>query len=55
MNQLLWLPVRKKYWFQHQLWDGTYTISDWLDLIEQIPEFEKDFIALIQGLTGNRI
>ena len=24
------------YWKQHELWDGTYTFSDWLDIIELI-------------------
>nr|DAW16995.1 MAG TPA: hypothetical protein [Caudoviricetes sp.] len=23
-------------WQQHELWDGTYTIDDWLDAVEMI-------------------
>ncbi len=30
----LYYPVLKKYWKQHELWDGTYTITDLLDIWE---------------------
>lgn len=23
-------------WKQHELWDGTYTFNDWLDIVEVI-------------------
>ena len=45
------MPVQKRYWQQHELWDGTYTVGDWLDLIEKIPEFEQDFISLLKGFN----
>lgn len=33
---MLYAPVLKKYWKQHELWDGTYTITDLLDIYEAI-------------------
>lgn len=28
------MPVIKRYWKQHELWDGTYVITDLLDIID---------------------
>ena len=32
----LFLPVAAGMWKQHQLWDGTYTLDDLLDIVELI-------------------
>lgn len=30
-------------WKQHELWDGTYTFNDWLDIVEIIEvKFENE-------------
>lgn len=31
---LLYIPVLAKLWKQHELWDGTYIITDLLDIHE---------------------
>lgn len=36
LNEFLFLPVRLKYWKHHELWDGTYTLDDLLDIAEII-------------------
>jgi len=33
-NEFLFLPVALGYWKQHELWDGTYTLDDLLDIAE---------------------
>lgn len=48
----MWLPIQKGLWKQHELWDGTYTVSDWLDIIEKIPEFAKDKTQLLEAILG---
>lgn len=30
----LFAPVIERYWKQHELWDGTYTLDDLLDIHE---------------------
>ena len=30
----LFLPVAAGLWQQHELWDGTYTLNDLLDILE---------------------
>lgn len=32
----MYLPVMAGMWKQHELWDGTYTLDDLLDIIELI-------------------
>ena len=34
--EFLCLPVALRYWKQHELWDGTYTLDDLLDAAELI-------------------
>ena len=36
LNEFLFLPVAAGLWKQHELWDGTYTLDDLLDIIELI-------------------
>ena len=30
------MPVAAGFWKQHELWDGTYTLDDLLDIVELI-------------------
>ena len=30
------MPVAAGFWRQHELWDGTYTLDDLLDIVELI-------------------
>ena len=30
------MPVAAGFWQQHELWDGTYTLDDLLDIVELI-------------------
>lgn len=34
MDEFLFLPVAAGLWRQHELWDGTYTLDDLLDIAE---------------------
>ena len=36
LDEFLFLPVAAGLWQQHELWDGTYTIDDLLDVTELI-------------------
>ena len=36
INEFIFLPVMKGMWKQHELWDGTYTFKDLLDIREVI-------------------
>ena len=36
IDEFLFLPVAAGYWRQHELWDGTYTLDDLLDIVELI-------------------
>ena len=42
IDTLLYVPVLKRYWKQHELWDGTYTLSDLLDILEAINVHEEN-------------
>ncbi len=33
---MAFLPVAAGFWRQHELWDGTYTLDDLLDILELI-------------------
>lgn len=35
-DEFLFLPVAEGFWRQHELWDGTYTVRDLLDIHELI-------------------
>ena len=46
MDTFLFLPVAAGHWRQHELWDGTYTLDDLLDIVELIRvKRENDFRA----------
>jgi len=34
INEFLFAPVVEGMWRQHELWDGTYTLDDLLDIHE---------------------
>ena len=36
IDGFLFLPVAAGHWRQHELWDGTYTLDDLLDITEMI-------------------
>ena len=36
VDAFLFLPVAEGLWRQHELWDGTYTLDDLLDISEVI-------------------
>ena len=36
IDEFLFLPVAAGLWKQHELWDGTYTLDDLLDIVELI-------------------
>ena len=36
IDELAFLPVSAGLWRQHELWDGTYTVDDLLDIIEMM-------------------
>jgi len=36
VDEFLFLPVSTGHWQQHELWDGTYTLDDLLDIVEMI-------------------
>ena len=36
IDEFLFLPVAEGFWRQHELWDGTYTLHDLLDIAELI-------------------
>jgi len=33
---MLFAPVSAFYWRQYELWDGTYTLDDLLDILEMM-------------------
>ena len=33
VDELAFLPVIAGFWRQHELWDGTYTLDDFLDAL----------------------
>jgi len=40
-RDLLYVPVRKGFWKQKELWDGTYSITDLFDILEAIQKEEE--------------
>ena len=36
VDEFAFLPVTAGMWQQHELWDGTYTLDDLLDVVEII-------------------
>ena len=47
VDEFLFLPVAAGMWNQHQLWDGTYTLDDLLDIVELIRvKHENEYRAM---------
>ena len=47
LDEFLFLPVAAGMWQQHELWDGTYTLDDLLDIVELIRvRRENDYRAM---------
>ena len=36
IDEFLFWPVTEHLWQQHELWDGTYTLDDLLDITEML-------------------
>ena len=36
IDELAFLPVAAGFWRQRELWDGTYTLDDLMDIVEMI-------------------
>ena len=34
IDEMAFLPVAPGYWRQHEMWDGTYTLDDLMDILE---------------------
>ena len=47
VDEFLFLPVSAGMWQQHELWDGTYTLDDLLDIVELIRvKHENEYRAM---------
>ena len=47
VDEFLFLPVAAGMWQQHELWDGTYTLDDLLDIVELIRvKHENEYRAM---------
>ena len=52
VDEFLFLPVAAGHWRQHELWNGTYTLDDLLDIVELIRvrrENEKRAVDAARG------
>lgn len=49
IDMILYTPVVKKLWKQHELWDGTYTITDLLDINEALGVFEANKAFILES------
>ena len=36
IEEMAFLPVASGYWRQHEMWDGTYTLDDLMDIVEMM-------------------
>ena len=52
VDEFLFLPVAEGLWKQHELWDGTYTLDDLLDINELIRVRRENEIRCAE--SGNR-
>ena len=53
IDEFLFLPVAEGYWRQHELWDGTYTLDDLLDITELIRIRRDNQKRAAQAARGN--
>ena len=52
VDDFLFLPVSAGLWKQHELWDGTYTLDDLLDIVELIRvRRENEYRAMGEAQT----
>ena len=42
IDEMAFLPVAAGYWRQHEIWDGTYTLDDLMDIVELIQVSNKN-------------
>lgn len=48
------MPVIYGMWKQHELWDGTYTFTDWLDAVEMIEVKEENKARYFDSIKEDR-
>ena len=48
------MPVAAGLWKQHELWDGTYTLDDLLDIVELIKVRNENEIRAYEAIKGGR-
>lgn len=46
------MPVACGMWKQHELWDGTYTLDDLLDIVELIQVRNENEIRASEAIRG---
>lgn len=49
IDMILYVPVVRKLWKQHELWDGTYTITDLLDINEAMGMWESNKAFILES------
>ena len=52
MDAFLFIPVMEGLWQQHELWDGTYTLDDLLDVTEMIRIRRENECRAIESAKG---
>lgn len=48
------MPVIAGFWKQHEMWDGTYTFDDWLDVVEMITVKAENEARQVESLESKR-
>ena len=52
IDEFLFLPVAAGFWRQRELWDGTYTLDDLLDIAELILEKRENERRAAEAARG---
>lgn len=52
VDEVLFLPVAAGLWQQHELWDGTYTLNDLLDILEVLQVKNENERRNIEAMKG---
>jgi hypothetical protein len=47
------MPITEKLWQQHELWDGTYTLDDLLDVHEAMWVKSRNMQKVIDSLKSD--
>lgn len=50
----MYIPIIKGYWKQQELWDGTYTLADFLDIMEIIQVQSENENRHLQSEENNQ-